>query len=92
MPEPKHAQSTPETNPFPEPKLAALPCAEKERLKTELRTAMDEIIALNVRQMEAARKAELEAGEFLKHQVDYVRRRKDSLLELYKAHACRHGC
>lgn len=91
MPEPKRAQST-ATNPFPEPKLAVVPCPEKERLRTELRAAMDEIIALNVRQMDAVRKAELGVEEFLKHQTEYVRRRKDGLLELYKAHAYRHGC
>jgi hypothetical protein len=52
---------------------------------------MDEIIALVVRQLDAVRFGP-QAGveQYLEMQIAVARRRKDTLLELYKLHVGRH--
>ena len=75
------------------PVLASEPCPVKQGLRAELRSTMDEIVALVVRQLDAVRfGAEPEVEQFLGLQIVHARRRKDSLLELYKSHLARHSC
>jgi hypothetical protein len=83
----------PELKPVSEPrfatefKLVLEPCATKLSFKTALRAAMDEIIALTIRHMEAVReRADLGVQDLFERHLATARDRKDSLLELYKMH------
>ena len=66
---------------------------EKQLLREELRSAMNDIINLTVRQLEAVR-LEHEPGieQFLGRRIADLRHHKDNLLEFYKAHVTRHRC
>ena len=76
-----------------EPMLVTESCLDKQSLRAELRAAMDEIIALVIRQIDAVRfGAEPGVEKSLELQIAYARRRKDTLLGLYKSHLDRHSC
>lgn len=67
-------------------------CPDKHGFAQDLRLAMNTIIALTQRQMEAVKAGDFVKLSALQDGIREARERKDSLLEAYKAHIREHGC
>ena len=74
-----------------QPQLAPQ-CPDKHGFPDDIRLAMNTIIALTQRQMEAVKRSDLVQLSVLQDAIREAKERKDSLLEAYKAHIREHGC
>ena len=71
---------------------AARECARKEQLIERLRAAMDEIVALTRREMEAQIANNADLRNTVSQRLEKARERKDSLLLEYQGHINSHRC
>ena len=74
------------------PQTAPTVCPDKSQLADDIRTAMNQIITLNKRQLEAVIAGNFAESQSLETQLATARRWKDRALETYKRHLTSHGC
>ena len=67
-------------------------CLDKQALIEDIRAAMDRVISINNREMEAVVRGEFARLKPLKGELTEARHWKDSLLEEYYRHLREHGC
>jgi len=67
-------------------------CERKRQLAESLRAAMDDIIALSIREKEAMIAQDLALMKVVRDRLEKTRNRKDSLLIEYQKHITSHGC
>ena len=67
-------------------------CLDKQALIEDIRAAMDRLISINNREMEAVVRGEFARLKPLKSELTEARHWKDSLLEEYYRHLREHGC
>lgn len=67
-------------------------CLDKQALIEDIRVAMDRVISINNREMEAVVRGEFARLKPLKSELTEARHWKDSLLEEYYRHLREHGC
>lgn len=67
-------------------------CARKQQLIASLRAAMDHIVALSAREMEAAIANDQDVTKVVQNRLEKARKYKDSLLIEYQTHITSHGC
>lgn len=75
---------------YPAPQ--AQTCLDKQALIEDIRAAMDRVISINNREMEAVVRGEFARLKPLKSELTEARHWKDSLLEEYYRHLREHGC
>jgi hypothetical protein len=74
------------------PRSALKTCLDKEGLIEEIRLAINSVIALNNRVMEAVIEGSFAQIPALNSELAEARTRKDSLLDKYYNHVREHGC
>lgn len=67
-------------------------CTRKELLTAEIRTVMDEIVALEAHQQEVAGAGNSAEIPLIQTRLHEARQRKDALLQEYEQHVRTHGC
>lgn len=67
-------------------------CARKQQLIESLRAAMDNIVALSTREMEAAIADDQDLMNLIQGRLEEARKLKDSLLIEYQGHITSHQC
>jgi len=67
-------------------------CPDKQGLTADIRLALNTIIGLANRQIEAVMAGDLAKIQALQADLLEVREWKDSLIESYQAHLQEHGC
>jgi malonyl CoA-acyl carrier protein transacylase len=67
-------------------------CPEKEQQIEEIRLAMNHVVALNNREMQAVITGDFAALPKVKSELVAARKRKDTLLEEYYDHLREHAC
>ena len=67
-------------------------CAEKTELLATLKSAIDTLLDLNNRQLEAAIAGRLHELELLESELRGARNRKCDLINTYRNHVQEHGC
>ena len=67
-------------------------CQRKRQLAESLRVAMDDIIALSIRERDAMIAQDLALLKVVRDRLEKARNRKDSLLIEYQKHITSHGC
>ncbi len=67
-------------------------CARKRQLVENLRAAMDDIVALSTREIEAAIANNQELVQVIGTRLEKARKHKDALLLEYQGHVSSHGC
>jgi len=75
-----HAQSAPQE------------CPDKHSLTEDIRLAMNTVIRLNNREIQAVIAGDFATLPAIKSELEEVRKRKDSLLDAYYKHVREHGC
>jgi hypothetical protein len=71
---------------------ASARCPEKDSLEENIRLAMNQVIELNNREMQAVITGDFEALPNIKRDVIEARKWKDALLDSYHSHIRGHGC
>lgn len=74
------------------PQMAPEQCPDKHGLTEDLRLAMNFVIELNKREMEAVLAGEFAKLPLIKAELVTARKQKDSLLGSYYQHVRDHGC
>jgi len=67
-------------------------CLDKQALIDDIRAAMNRVISINNREMEAVVRGDFARLKPLKSELMEARHWKDSLLEEYYRHLREHGC
>ncbi|HEY1239547.1 MAG TPA: hypothetical protein VGF16_03275 [Bryobacteraceae bacterium] len=67
-------------------------CLDKQALIEDIRDAMNRVISINNREMEAVLRGDFARLKPLKSELMEARTWKDSLLEEYYRHLREHGC
>jgi hypothetical protein len=67
-------------------------CARKKQLVESLRAAMDDIVALSTREIEAAIANNQELVQVISHRLEKARSHKDALLLEFQGHVTSHHC
>jgi hypothetical protein len=74
------------------PVQQAQTCLDKQALIDDIRDAMNRVISINNREMEAVLRGDFARLKPLKSELMEARTWKDSLLEEYYRHLREHGC
>jgi hypothetical protein len=74
------------------PVQQAQTCLDKQALIEDIRDAMNRVISINNREMEAVLRGDFARLKPLKSELMEARTWKDSLLEEYYRHLREHGC
>ncbi len=67
-------------------------CTRKQQLIINLRAVMNEIVALSIRELEAAIAHDSDLLDTLGRRLEMARKRKDDLLVEYRGHVGNHRC